>query len=407
MVSRSRRRLLGAIGTGAALAGGGYWLSRRRGVDCPDQLEPTHEYTQSEFGIWSRPVLDDGTVFVGGGESLIRIGGTRPFRLLALNTRGEPEWVARRDLEGGFGTPCPTADRVFVSTGANRLFAFDRATGHLQWEFDAGNNSTGSMGVITLVHDETVIASVNEPSEDRLEDDRYVVGLSATDGELRWSVAVDGSISNGFTRQGDTVIAVTEDGNALGIDPETGAEQWQTELEGALSWNASPVVFSQTVWVPREDGTVIGFDPETGRIIERLSTGPPAVVDAEKRDGAFGSAVYATDTKLLVGDLGGTVTAYDADQSESWRYEGDARVAALDERDTRIAVVDQRGVYTELDRTTGEQYRSFLLADNRGDDQCGRWPSDERYRGIVTTGRSLFTTGRVVGTNRYRVPVHE
>ena len=408
MQSLSRRQLLGVLGAGAAgLAGGGYWFVRggSNTPDCPEYLEPDREFWESTFDAWSEPVVDDGTVFVGGGAGITRMSsGSRMFRLLALEPSGEPKWVARRELAGGIGLPRPTDDRVFASTGANSLLAFDRETGGLEWEFDAGRNVEGQMGVATLVHDDTVIASVNDPDHDELEGSNAVVGVSASEGELQWETELDARVSNGLALLEGTAVVATREGTLTGVDPETGDRRWETDLEEALDWGSRPVSFAGDAWLPREDGTLVAFDPESGSIPDRISV-ERADDDRDDETDGFVQAVQGTDDALYVGDLNGTVTAYDVERSERWRYEGSARIAALEAETDAVGVLDQRGVYTELEPETGDASRAFLLVDVRDDDRCGHVPSDRRFAGFATIRHTLVVTGRVMfGARVYRLP---
>ncbi|WP_394740225.1 outer membrane protein assembly factor BamB family protein [Natronococcus roseus] len=406
MESLSRRQLLGVLGAGTAAAGGGYWYVRGSGApDCPEYLEPDREFWESTSDAWSEPVVDGGTVFVGGGAGIVQMSsGSRMFRLLALEPSGEPKWVARRELAGGIGRPQPTDDRVFASTGANTLLAFGRETGGLEWEFDAGGNVEGHMGVATLVRDDTVVASVTDPDHDELEGSNAVVGVSASEGELRWAVELDAPVSNGLALLEGTVVVATRAGTVIGIDPATGDRQWETDLEGAVDWGSRPVSFAGNAWLPREDGMLVAFDPERGSIRDRISSDRADDERDDETDG-FVQAVRGSDEALYVGDRDGGVTAYDADGSERWRYEGPERIAALEAGADVVGALDQRGVYTELEPETGDASRAFLLVDVRGDDRCGHVPSERRFSGFATIRHRLVVTGRIAfGARTYRLP---
>ncbi len=404
MVSPSRRKLLGALAAGSAgLAGGGYWLLRDDGPDCPERLESAQEFTRSSAPTWSRPVLDDGTVFVGGGSGVRGMSSeTDMFRLLALDSSGEPEWVARTELAGGIGAPTPTEERVFASTGGNTLFALERSTGQFEWEVDAGNNADGYVGTETLVHDETVIAAVNEPQHDDLESEYVVVGVSADDGSIRWTADIGDEVSRGLGLVDEIVVATTQTGEVTGIDPETGDQQWQTEIEAEPDWYDKPVSFAGYAWVPRRDGVLVGLDLESGTITERLDAGRAENGD-ETDNGGFVQVARAIEDSLIVGDSNGTLTAYDDDLRERWSHDGAARVAAVTGWNDRIAVLDQRGIYYELENENGEFQRAFALAD-AGSDRCGYDPSQERLTGLAVTRQSIVATGLLFGTQLFRLP---
>ncbi|EMA46200.1 outer membrane protein assembly factor BamB family protein [Halobiforma nitratireducens] len=408
MPSLSRRRLLAVLGVGAAGVATAY--SRRRdGPDCPEYVEPLREYTRFSMSGWSRPVVDDGTYFVAAGTGVTRMNPSpRMLRLLALEADGEPVWVARRELDGGIGVPRVTDDYVFASTGESRVFALDRETGRSQWTFDSGGESTSSE---TVVHDDIVIAGVYGSTRDAVDGPFGLVGLATADGSIEWTRDLKFRLTRGLATVDGTVVAATQAGRVVGVDPETGDELWVTTVEGQIDGGDRPIAFDGRAWVPRKDGAVVGIDPETGATVDRVS--PECGADDDNDDG-FQQALRVIEDLLLVGHRDGTVTAHGGDGAERWRYDGAARAAGFagleDGGGNRLAVLDQRGVYTELDADTGDRYRELLVVDGIGDDRCGLRPSPESFTGLATMPAawtpSIAVTGRR-GVHVYHLPARE
>ena len=406
MTTLSRRKLLAVLGGTvgfASVAGGGYWL-RRGDLGCHTALEATHGYTNAVTDIWSEPVVADGRVYISEGSGIIRMSSdSRQFRLLALDERGEPQWVTRLDLEGGIGRPLITEDRVVVPTGGNTLVGCDRETGRVQWTLDAGNNDDGHMSNIAVDHDDHILVVTNEPDAHGLSGGSHLLSVS-TSGEIEWTTEVD-EVSRGLALQEELVVVATRDGTVSGFDPKTGDQQWSTDLDGAVGWQSTPMWFGDHLWIPREDGLVSVLNATDGT--RQTQFGEPIEFDDDSLSNVT-PVVVVDDERLLMGSDNGSVTAYSPDLSQQWEYDGGTQIAAIDTVDSRIAVLDQRGQYTELDAETGETYRSFLLAVRQRDDWCGFDPSSERFRGLAVMSRqSIVATGQMFGTQFFRLPRRE
>lgn len=83
------------------------------------------------FGA-SPPVVNDGTVFVGGrGEA---------ETLFALDaSSGEVRWQVEK--VGGFNSPAVAYDTVYAPATNSRLYAYDPADGSERWQFKADNEA--------------------------------------------------------------------------------------------------------------------------------------------------------------------------------------------------------------------------------------------------------------------------
>jgi outer membrane protein assembly factor BamB len=409
MCPPTRRQILGAVGAGAlGTAGGGYLVQRRIGPGCPEYREPSAVYDTSLFNIWSRAVQYDEMVLTGEGAGITKIAsGPHHFRLLALDDGGDPVWIARETLHGGIGRPAPTDDRVFVATGGNELLAYDRETGNREWRFDAGQNYSGGMGVVSVVEEDTVVAAVTNPDPSLFdgESQHYLVGVSAAGGTVQWTVGLPDEVSRGLVGVDGMAVTATVSGDVFGIDPETGNEQWRQTLDGEVGTFSTPERLGDHVWIARRDGTIVILHAGTGERINRVVTG--ATPADTKTIESLVRAVEVGDDVAVVGDAGRSVTAYEGNGSERWQYESEATPAALDIFAGRVVVVDQRAVYTELDIETGEQYRSFSLTDRQRDGRCGLRGERDYLIEASATERRLVLSGRALGVRVYILPPRE
>lgn len=401
----SRRRVLGLLGGGtAALGGGGYWFFRRGGdtdgdAECPDRLEPINRLN----GDWSKPVTGGTDRQRGRNEDVLAFAGQDGgHRLAALDPRGrEPEWIAGWNEAGGFGRPTPGDSRVFVSTDSGRLAAFRKDDGQRQWTFDAKVSTDGHLFPLVAVADGTVVAGVQRPGHDAFDGTTSLAGFGAVDGSIRWATTLDSEILSGPELARDIAVVVTTSGTVVGVDPETGVKRWRQTVE-ALTGSAggsrlgsapTPIFFADLVWIPTADDRLVGLDPETSRQATTLSPwdGRP--------DSGPHLSIETDLTTLVAGGPDGTVVAYGTDRSERWQYDAPARVVGLDLFNfdptgsaDAVGIVDARGVFTELDRATGEKERELLLLDSPYADRCGVSADQTRIGGIATTDASVIVS---------------
>jgi outer membrane protein assembly factor BamB len=134
--------------------------------------------------------------------------------------------------------------------------------------------------------------------------------FTATDlrtGEVRWSLPVIGVTSP--LPVGDVVYAVSKSGQVICVSRETGQVYWIRELNANLSkgqlkkerkqptiWS-SPLLASGRLIVVSSKGDALALDPKTGATTKSLKLGDPALLAPI----AVGDMVYvATDAARLV-----------------------------------------------------------------------------------------------------------
>ncbi|MFC7080289.1 PQQ-binding-like beta-propeller repeat protein [Halorussus caseinilyticus] len=384
----SRRKLLAALGT--AGVGGYWWVSDGR---CPDRRAP--DWTL-DGRYWSPPTRDDGDTFVSEGYGIT--GRDAPHRIASLDARdGSPNWVFTV-VGAGAGAPRVSDGAVYVGTGNDRVYAFDRRTGHVEWRYDAGGHETyggGAWGRPAAVAG-VVVAGVSHseiadpPPTDSGAYTHRVVALAAESGEEVWSERVDAMAKTGPVAVGETVVAATKAGSVYGFGVADGTERWRTVV---------PTTVRHSLFADRErvhaasvDGQVAALNPESGE--KRWTASLAASVRATERD----------SRSLLVGTESGAVVALARDSGrERWRFSADAPIGDLSSDRAHAFVLDQRGLVHVLDAETGEARDRFRVAENAGTDACGWVPRHHRGTGLDADEDSLAVTGPWVGhVRRYR-----
>lgn len=186
------------------------------------------------------------------------------------------------------------------------------------WTFDAGAPAWGdlaSAGSLVLVG----------------ADDGRLHAIDARRGEPRWTFQAGGAIRARPTPHADAVYVHADDGVLTRLDAASGAVRWQVRIAqpaarvpppGAGSrWDTrgSAVTASdQRLLVGTHDGQVLALDPEDGRLLWRAGTGAsvlaaPSVSRGRAFAGSYDGKIYAFDAAtgalLWSFDTGAPVTS--------------------------------------------------------------------------------------------------
>ncbi|HKE38101.1 MAG TPA: PQQ-binding-like beta-propeller repeat protein [Candidatus Baltobacteraceae bacterium] len=277
--------------------------------------------------IMSQPVYASGTVYVGVGNSLVRIWaapqyklmGTGANDLLALTlAKGEPVW--RAELPGsGMPTPALVGPMLVHGNGAGLVYAFRAADGGYLWHSYAGSDM--DMSQMLDGADGRIYIGGSYPNA--------VLALDARSGAVVWRhrfATYDGALSdcplatNGQDIYGMYVRQVAPmrlpfrpdgrnaDQHVFALDAKSGSLRWDVLLPGVrgivprFNEAAIPLLYGGTLY----DGSALApvvsaLDTKTGVMRWQLRVGGPVK-----------GGIAARDDVLYFGDLAGYLWAVDA-----------------------------------------------------------------------------------------------
>lgn len=333
--------------------------------------------------IMSQPVVADGRVYAMDASTTVSAynvdNGRRAWRRELIE-----------DTDGVFGGGVAASDgRLFVTTGAGRLFALDAETGETVWRYDASapmragpTVRDGRVYAITIVN-ETVALSVEDGTElwthQGIEEQAGLLGSASpaataaavfvaySSGELfallpengrsLWSDSLAGiartdSVANLTdvrakpVAEGNRVYAVSNANRMAAIDTRRGARVWDSRLSGIeMPWIAGEWLFMVTA-----QSELLALERETGRI--RWVTQLARWEDPEDRDGpiVWQGPVLAGDRLVLLGSNGKAVSVSP--------YDGEV-LGAIDTPGSAAAppVVADETLYILTDGATLAAYR--------------------------------------------------
>lgn len=299
--------------------------------------------------IFSSPVVDDGTVFVGSSDARLYAvrasDGSEVWRfatkgsvnstpavwnrtvyfssldgnIYAVNeSDGKERWHFRTGGERRYSAPGihgiqPSTEvmpdpfdvflsspaiwngTVYVGSGDHNVYAIDASTGALRWKFATGNVVHASPAVA----DGTVYIGSW---------DRYLYALDAHTGALRWKFVTgdDRQIYNQVGIAGSAAVADgsvyfgCRDSHFYALDAKTGALRWKRDENG--SWViASPAIVGQTVvYTTSDERKFFVVDAKTGSVKFSIPQGAysfssPAVAAGVAYYGSFDGKLYGVN----------------------------------------------------------------------------------------------------------------
>jgi outer membrane protein assembly factor BamB len=207
------------------------------------------------YGLWdfflSSPVVDDGTVYFGGGDG----------KLYALDARSGKQLWNFATAGRVRSTPAVAGGTVYFGSMDGNFFALDRKTGELKWKFKTVGNEYFPAGEIQsspAVVDGTVYFGSR---------DYHVYALDAATGTQRWKTQHKDSWVVGSPAIADGLVFVgSSDGKFVqALDLKTGEEKWHEKTGGNVF--SSAAVAGDVVYFADWDGMVLGRDTKTGRIV--------------------------------------------------------------------------------------------------------------------------------------------
>lgn len=201
---------------------------------------------QTGDSVNSSPAVTDTMVYAGSNDG----------HLYAIATAdGTEQWRVTTD-DNVLSDPTIADDTVYVGGGDlfepqhnQQLYALDRATGDIQWAFEADGHIR-TFDYSPAIADDLVIATT---AVTRTAHGTYVYALDAATGAEQWRFHVD-SVHMGHPIVGTDVVYVVSD-TLYALDVATGDPRWTlpaTELcpeQWSASFTHSPVLNDETLFV--------------------------------------------------------------------------------------------------------------------------------------------------------------
>ena len=226
-----------------------------------------------------------------------RPGHTTPVALApepsvgsGAGTAGAPAQVWRAKAGRRFTGRLVVAGEMIYGGGVDRkVYAVDLASGQTQWSSRLG----GLIGGGVLVAGDTVYAASSRP-------EGKVYALDAKTGRRLWRTAT-GSVGAPLALVGGVLVAETQRGVIVGLDPKAGTIRWRRKL--GVSRIPAVAADSETIVIATVD-SLFRVSAKDGKVVRRVLS-PGAIVSPWIEHG--GALVAGTTDSLVVaidpGDL--------------------------------------------------------------------------------------------------------
>lgn len=244
--------------------------------------------------------------------------------------------------QGCYMTPTVVGDTVYIGSRDNSVYALDRLTGTIRWQFDAGGRVYGG---IAVVGDTLVAASDNgmlhclaaadgtvrwQKQVDQtlyatpvVGDNTIFIGGGATgavfaidlnDGDEQWQFTLGDRMGSGLVVDDGVVYVPSYDGHLYALDAVRGTQLWSFDAGGAV--DSMPLLDGDTIYVKLPTDALFALSRETGR---ELWSARPENAPAMGTGPSNWSPLVLHDGKLLYGSLDGRIHAVDAESGrEVW-----------------------------------------------------------------------------------------
>ncbi|MCL5994685.1 MAG: PQQ-binding-like beta-propeller repeat protein [Chloroflexi bacterium] len=167
----------------------------------------------------------------------------------------------------------PATGRIYFGATDKHLYALD-ARGLFLWSYETGDN-IASQPLVARGDDGAIVIFGSE--------DRYIYGLDAESGQLRWRVRTGGAVvssaallpspptplpggEGGTEKEGRTLVVIgSDDGGVYALEPTTGEQAWLFSTGDAVE--APIVIEDNVVYVASRDHTLYALDGANGQAL--------------------------------------------------------------------------------------------------------------------------------------------
>ncbi|MFA5326777.1 MAG: PQQ-binding-like beta-propeller repeat protein [Prolixibacteraceae bacterium] len=204
--------------------------------------------------IYSWPVVNGNTIYVGGNDSILHV--------LDLNS-GREKW--RFQTKGEIRSSiCLDSDKVVLNGGDGLIYAIDNATGGLVWTFRTGGERKYDFA--DYFHSSPILKNgvIYFGSGDG-----NFYAVNSSDGKLVWKFESGDIVHTTATISGDKIFFGSFDGYFYALNIATGKLIWKFKTVGQRYFpkgevQGSPTIFGNMIIVGARDFNVYAIDQEKG-----------------------------------------------------------------------------------------------------------------------------------------------
>ncbi len=241
---------------------------------------------------------DDGVVFFGWDNI--------KENFFALNLH-KKQVLWKKRIRGISASPTLRGNRIFMGSGDGTMWALDKATGEIIWEFKTPNYISSapacSESPLTVEGDSS---SLNQDEEMIYfsSTDGHLHALKVNSGELKWKFKAQGGIYSSPAIASEMIFFGSVDGNLYALSLKDGSLVWKFKTDADIY--SSPAVTESLVYIGSNDYHMYAVNQNTGELIWKFKTeglvhSSPIAVGEELFFGSYDGNFYVLNR--FTGDL--------------------------------------------------------------------------------------------------------
>ena len=161
-----------------------------------------------------------------------------------------------------FVSPTVVGNAVILGSCAGSLYALDRKTGTPIWRYDTKADGSAAQfhGEPLLLGERIIIPTDSDPKG-------HLYSFATATGDLLWKVVLNHGVAATPLLIDGRVVAVSEEGEVLAVDPKDGAIVWREVPAGALKllpYVPSPAYAGKRIFVADNAKRLFSLDTATG-----------------------------------------------------------------------------------------------------------------------------------------------
>lgn len=166
-----------------------------------------------------------------------------------------------------FVSPTVVGNAVILGSCAGSLYALDRRTGTPIWLYDTSADGSAAQfhGEPLLLGERIIIPTDSDPKG-------HLYSFDTATGDLRWKVALNHGVAATPLLIDGRVVAVSEEGEVLAVDPKDGAIVWRAVPAGSLKplpYVPSPAYAGKRIFIADNAKRLFSLDTATGATVWR------------------------------------------------------------------------------------------------------------------------------------------
>ena len=183
-----------------------------------------------------------------------------------------------------FATPAVAGDRLFIGSCAGKFYAVDRQSGRVLWTHEvAAEKGHANFHGDSIFAGESIVTDTDGVSPDA----GYIWAFDRNTGDLRWNFHVPEGATTDLVQLGGAIFAGSSTGRLISIDAANGKLRWELPpTREALFYTQAPIVDDSRILFSDPAGGIVAVNAASGAVVwqRAISSQTPLLIALAGRD---------------------------------------------------------------------------------------------------------------------------